>query len=276
MRKAFYLQLLLVGIGFVILFILAYKVLPLGEDWNDAFRPAAQELIRGRNPYAVSKFFMPPWILILLLPFALLPAKAGYVLLVFSSVTCFLYIAKRSKAPLWLMVLFIFTPPVIFDLWAGNINAFAMLGFLLPPQLGLFLVTLKPQIGIGICIYWLFEAWRKGRFREVFRVFFPVSISILLSVLIYGPWIFNSLGLLDSDINWNTSLWPMSIPFGLILMAAALRKKNPRYAYAASPFLSPYLAGYSWVVVIYAVLPLPLESVAAIVGFWLAIIIGSL
>jgi hypothetical protein len=71
-------------------------------------------------------------------------------------------------------ILFIFSPPVIFDLWAGNINAFVMLGFILPPQWGLFLVTLKPQIGGGISIYWLVDAWRKGRFKEVARVFLPV------------------------------------------------------------------------------------------------------
>lgn len=59
----------------------AYLILPTGEDWEIFYLPAAQQILAGQSPYQIPGFFNPPWILLPLLPLALLPAKVGSVVI---------------------------------------------------------------------------------------------------------------------------------------------------------------------------------------------------
>jgi hypothetical protein len=75
-------------------------------------------------------------------------------------------------------------------------------------------------MGSVVALFWLAEAWRKGRVREVVRVFAPFTIVLLVSFVLYGfyplEWV-----TVEVDQWWNASLWPMSIPIGLTLAVAA-------------------------------------------------------
>jgi hypothetical protein len=148
-----------------------------------------------------------------------------------------------------------------------------LLGFILPPQIGLFLISVKPQTGFAVGIFWLFAAWRKGGWREVVYTFAPVTIALLLSFVLYGPWLFKVGGVLGIATNFNASLWPLSIPIGLTLIVTAIRKKEIRFAMPASPCLSPYVLFHSWSSALVALAGHKMELITAVIGLWIVVIL---
>jgi hypothetical protein len=169
----------------VILLISAVSVaamyIPSDTDWHGTFRPAARALISGHSPYEVESFFNPPWGLLPLVPIALLPEGVGRAIILIS---CLL---------------------------TANIDYLVTLGFVFPPQIGLFFVLIKPQIGGAVALYWFVESWRRGGLREFVRIFWPITVASLVSFLLFGLWPLRTLGR-SVDVSWNASLWPASIP----------------------------------------------------------------
>jgi len=255
----------------IVLIVVAADRLPPGVDWDDTFYPAIRAVWAGTSPYtAAPSFFMAPWALLPMLPLALVPASIGRVVMVIVGLGIYAFVAHRLSGGRRIsVVLFLLSPLVIDGLYNGNVDYLPILGFVLPPQIGLFLVVLKPHIGLGIAVFWLVEAWRVGRVREVLRVFGPVAIGFALSFAVFGLWPLRFSQLLGVSAAWNSSLWPMSLPVGLALLAAAIRGRNPRPAMAAAPCLSPYLVMHSWVTGLVAILDRPYELAAAVIGLWI-------
>ena len=145
----------------------------------------------------------------------------------------------------------------------------------MPPQIGLFFIVIKPQIGIGVGLFWLIEAWRSGGFREAIRVFLPVSLAISISFIIFGLWPLRFSDTFILTRAYNASLWPSSIPIGLALLVASIHKRNIKSAMASSPCLSPYVLLHAWVVALVPVLSQPIETIAAVIGLWILVIIRA-
>jgi hypothetical protein len=202
-------------------------------------------------------------------PLAIFPAEVGYGLLFLGSLVAFTYTAYRLGAKPLSVTALLLSPPVMHSLLNGNIDAISVFGFILPPRVGLFFVIIKPQIGSAVAIYWLFEAWRKGRIGEVVRVFAPITLTLLLSFLLFGFWP-GQFGV-EIELWWNASLWPASIPVGLALLVAAIRRGRMEYAMAASPCLSPYVLLHAWVGALMALAGHAHEMVAAVLGLWVMV-----
>ena len=149
----------LLGLGVVALAFPISGVLPAGVDWHLAFRPAAQEILRGHSPYNISGFFNPPWTLIPLMPLALLPESLGRAFFLLMNLMIFVYVAYRLGASATTMLFFLLSPPVLHSLLNGNIDAFVVLGFVLPPPVGLFFLSLKPQIVPAFALFRVLDAW---------------------------------------------------------------------------------------------------------------------
>jgi len=254
----------MIAISFVIA-----PYIPPGVDWHTAFRPAALELASLRSPYSVQGFFNPPWTALALIPFAVFPEQVGRVLLIFLGFIAYAFIAYRLGASKWAIIALLLSPPVMHNTLNGNIDWMVMFGVILPPQIGLFFITMKPQIGVAIVVFWLVEAWRNGGWSEVVRVFAPVTITFLLSFALFGLWPLRAQ--VEVDLWWNASLWPMTIPVGLVLLTTSLRKRNIFYSLGASPCLSPYILLHSWVVALYAIIRSTPETIAAVVGLWILV-----
>jgi hypothetical protein len=171
------------------------------------------------------------------------------------------------------MIALLLSPPVLHNILNSNIDWLALLGILFPPWIGLFFLVIKPQIGIGVAVFWLVSTWREGGFWKVVRTFAPVAIALGLSLIIFGPWPLSSVQTLG--FWWNSSLWPVSLPLGLTLLVTAIRKNDIRYAMAASPCLSPYILFHSWVVVLFAIVAATPEIVAAVIGLWILVYIRA-
>ena len=247
--------------------------LPPGIDWHDTFRPAARNLLSLQNPYSVEGFYYPVWCLFPLLPIAWLPESIGRAIHVLMSLAGFGYVAYRLGAQPLALAAFLVSPPVLHCLLNANIDWMPLLGVVLPPQAGLFLLVIKPQVGFVVGLFWLVEAWRKGRWREVLRVFWPATLALLATFAIFGLWPLRFAHTLS--FWWNASLWPESIPVGVALLVAALRRRRMEYALAASPCLSPYVLFHSWCGALVALVASQAEFLAAVAGLWALVIIRA-
>jgi hypothetical protein len=252
---------------FVLLSVSVYMFLPMGMDWRNTYRPAALHLLRAESPYLVSIFHSPPWTVLPLLPLALLPTQVGFAINFSLSMAATAYVAYRMGAkPLTILALLL-SYPVLFMAAYGQIDWLVYLGFLMPPQLGLFFVLIKPQVSIGIVLFWGIEAFRRGGAKQVFRVFWPVSLALGMSFLFFGNWFSSSFS--EIERGFNASFWPQSIPIGLVLLYHALRKRNVHLSMTTSPFLSPYLAPHGWGVALLGLSSSQWECVAACSAVWI-------
>lgn len=265
---------IVLGVAFGVLLTATAVFVNPGVDWVHVFQPAARALLRWQSPYTVEGYFNAPWSLLPLLPLAVLPDNWGYASLVLFSLIAFTYTAYRLGAKPLAMIALLLSPPVIHDLLNGNIDALVVLGFVFPPQIGLFFLLIKPQIGIAVALFWLIEAWRQNKLKEILRVFTPCGLVFLGSFLIYGFWPIR-FGI-EIGLWWNASLWPVSIPVGIVLVVAAIRRRQIRFAMAASPCFSPYVLLHSWVGALLALVAQTPEFIAAVFGLWLALGLGAL
>jgi hypothetical protein len=193
--------------------------------------------------------------------------------LILLSLVAFAYTAYRLGASRLSIVFFLLSPLVMHGLLNGNIDALVVLGFILPPQIGLFFVLIKPQIGIAVAAYWLIETIREQRMRGFFIVFGPILSVSLASFLVFGLWPLRFGE--EIDLWWNASLWPASIPVGLVLLVVAVRRRRIEYAMAASPCFSPYVLFHAWVGALLGVVAQTSETIAAVLGLWLLVILRS-
>lgn len=261
---------------FAVLFWGIYSIWPLlGIDWRETFYPAAHNALHGENPYSVPTFRNVPWTILLLSPFALFSEDTGGVLYFMASIAGYAWVAYRLKASPLAFTAFMFSSPVVYGLRMLNVDFLVLIGFTLPAPIGLFLVLIKPQMGIGMALYWLAEAWREGGMRSVARTFAPITISLAVSFLIFGNWITGRQSDLLGSF-WNAGFWPWALPVGLVLTALSIRDRRMDYGMAASPFLSPYLAYHSWAGVFAALLRYDFQLVIAVIGMWIAGIVHGI
>jgi hypothetical protein len=260
-------------IACIILIVLTYKFIPTGLDWRKNLRAGSLALLNGESPYSVKSFYNPPWTLIPLLPLAILPERVGGTIILLGGLLGYFILLHKLKANIFTTLIFILSPPILEDLRLGNINWLVMLGYIMPPQIGLFFVLMKPQVGGVMVLYWLVEAWHQGGIKRIIKVFLPISITTVLSLIVFGLWPFKMSHAID--VFWNLSLWPYSIPFGLILLVSALKHRKVSHAYMASPFFSPYVALYSYGTVILGLVSSTWETLAAVGGIWLTMLVGK-
>ncbi len=259
------------AIGVVGLFAIA---LPPAVDWDTVFRPAALKLASGQSPYGVTGFFNPPWALIPLIPIAILPIRLGRAILLTTAILSFSYLLHRLGAKRLSIVFILLSPPVLHGILNGNIDWLAMLGLVLPPYIGLLFIMIKPQIGVAVAAFWVFEAWHEGRWRGLLLLLWPSIVLSGLSIVLFGHWYLRAR--VEVDLWWNASLWPMSIPVGLALLTSALRKRDIRYAIGASPCLSPYVLFHSWSVALVAISNSLPELITSVLGLWALVAIRAI
>ena len=262
-------QIVLVVIICFITIVVFSLILPPAIDWHKIYRPAAVALIKGHSPFDIDRFSNAPWALLPMLPLLLVPENVGRAISALCALVTFAYVAHRFGGKPVAIVFFLLSPPVIQSMLDGNLDWLAAIGFVLPPQIGLFFVLMKPQIGIAVVVFWLIQSLRRNGIREAIRVFAPISLTLIASFVIFGLW---PLGF-SRAFSWggNASLWPMSIPVGLALSVSSIRRRRIEYAIAASPCLSPYVLLHSWYGPLLAIVSLTPEIAAAVIGMWILV-----
>lgn len=232
----------IVLLAIVILFAVHY--VPVWVDWGH-FRNSGRALLNGQNPFDGDPlYFNAPWLAAIVIPFAVQDDATGNGLMFVAGFAAFAYIAYRFGARPIAFVAFLVSPGVISNQVLPNIEWVPLLGVLLEPRWGLLLLAVKPQVGAGVALIWLIQAWQAGRWQRVVKTFAPVSIALAGSVILYGFWFTRSLGL--SAMGWNTSLFPWSLPIGAVVLWYALRRLRPDWAISATVLCSPYVSNPSW------------------------------
>jgi hypothetical protein len=267
-------QYILLAVSLLLAVYLIWRLIPAEYfvDWEYTYRGGTVALMVGETPYSWGGVYSPPWTFFLLIPLALLPVKVGGIILIFLNLAVFSFIIRRLGGGKAAMFLFLLTPNMGMKFVTNpNIDFLAALGFLMPPQIGLFFLAMKPQLGVGVALLWLIEAWKKGGIREVLRVFAPVGLAYVGSVALFGPYMLEAGVMVgDESVWWVYPIWPYMIPVGLVLTVAALQHKRIELAILASPFLSPYVPTYSFAVALLGLVRnLPLLA-AAFAGIWIS------
>ena len=253
----------------VLIYAKLYPYVPEGKDWAVFFRPAVIRLFSGRSPYAIP-FNYTPWALLPLAPLALLPPRVGSTILVIASPLISSLIAYKLGAKPLPIIFFAFSSPVIHNAFNINIDWMPALGLLMPPQIGLFFVLIKPQAGIGVAIFWFFEAWQKDRINGVIKIFWPVTLAYLISFALYGFWPFTGAKTTIELAHQygDANLFPWAVPFGIALLFYAFRKKLQTLSISASPLLSPYVTMQSWSSFLLGLVNYPALSISACILSW--------
>ena len=216
-------------------------------DWFATFDPAARGLFQGRLPYEQHFVLTPPWAILVLVPFVLFPPNIARGLVLVASLCVLIYTAWRLHAPKIAMVALLISPTAIGSLLSGNLDAFVLAGIFLPPLWGLFFLMIKPQVGIGVAIYYLTQTWQNNKWIGILRTFSPVLLAYLISAFLFPIWI-NRMIEKPSDV-WNRSIFPYGIPVGLIFLWLSIKRRNAFFALASAPFFSPYLTFYTYLMV---------------------------
>lgn len=222
--------------------------------------------------------FNPPWLFILLAPLAVLPADAGGVILLWLNLITWIVVAVKLGNKSATKVIAVLTFPIVVNgLLARNVDFLVMWGLLLPAEIGVFFLAIKPQVGAAALLYITLRAYQEGGWKRLVKIFATPSLFILLSLAAYGLWPLSA----GSAINlpWNASPltilgWP-SLVIGVILFILAVREKDTaqgiNVSMAASPFFSPYVGSQSWVAILPALIRTKaLYAVWVIVWAWVA------
>jgi hypothetical protein len=270
--------LLLIVLSAIVLFGFAqiFPGLQIGMDWERTYRPAALAMAHGKSPYSVT-YYAAPWSVIPLIPFALLPPDAGNLAVFLLGLFAFAFIAYKLGASLGGMAVFLLSASVVGCLIYGNIEWMPLLGLVLPAPVGLIFAVIKPQVGIGIVIYWFAHTMRTKGIWETIKVFSPVTIVTLLSFWMYGFWPLLFRDTLvqseSSSLVYNTSIWPQGAFIGIWLLYQAIQKEKPEIAMASSPFLSPYALQFTWVSVLAGLVKRPFEMLLVSIGLWIPVLL---
>ncbi len=216
-------------------------------DWYATFDPAGRGFLHGQSPYQQSGFLNPPWTVLILLPFVLFPVNIARGLVLVVTLAVWVYIAWHLNSNWLAFVALLVSPTAIGSLLASNLDAFVVSGIFLSPVYGLFLLMIKPQIGFGISLYYLVDAWKTNRFLGVVRRFAPIALAYIAGLMLFPVWLSRLFGQFSNI--WNRSIFPYGIPLGAFFLWLAIRRKNVWFALVSAPFFSPYLTFYTYLIV---------------------------
>jgi hypothetical protein len=193
------------------------------SDWLSFFWPQLT------HPWEViPHVFNLPWLWVALQPLRLLGQRGALLVMTGGLLLSLCLLSRRLHLPAWRFVLLLFSAPVWWCWFMGQIDGLLLLAFVAPPALAVFAGMAKPQVAIGAAV-------RAFRQRPI--------LAMLLGVLLLGtafaiwrwPLIDYSLpGPAPSGRTWNYAIWP----WGLVLVPWLF--KSLRKQLAASPLLFPY------------------------------------
>ena len=243
--------------------------MPGAVDWDATFLPAILTILQAGNPYSVPGFYNPPWALLPLIPFALLPYDLGRIALLLISLCAFAFTLYRLGAKPIPLALILLTPFALDSLFWGNLEWITLLGLTLNPIYGLILLAIKPQMTIGVILFVLVESYiRSGFWNGFVKTIAPVTFVFIISIILFGWFPLRWLDYHSEITGVNLSLFPWSLPIGFLLMLQSFRMHRIEYALAASPMFMPTISPNVWLVAFFALARLPIQSLLATTGIW--------
>jgi hypothetical protein len=238
--------------------ILRYGV---GPDF-DIFYRAAYALRSGINPYTVTGFYSPIYLLVYYLPFTTLDEMLAYrINVLICTVLIWLVLWHFSRHSIWMTTLCMLSGCVAVSVHDANNDWMVFIASITNPIIGLWLAFTKPQIGLVLAA--LLIVRRHDRMMLLSLI--GIILLFVLSILAGMPW-GSTL-----HLEWNRSVFPMMLPFGLLVAYRALSDRRADSALLASPLIAPYVGSQSWFVVLPYLMQWPLLLPVAVGVSWLIV-----
>ncbi len=230
----------------ILLFVVAlgiylFTFTPRGDDW-ETFHGTAWRIIEGTPIYGekVTHAFYsnPPWVAGLLVPAALFPFEIAQAFVAVASLAVVALLSRKYELGILKLVLVLLSPPMVYTLLHGQIDALILGGVLLPQEWWFLVAISKPQVAIGL----VFGVNRQRWLRAGLVTAGIVGISFIL----WGLWPLDVLNqptpFVGATHNIWLGLWPFQVPVGVALVLVGIQKRDERSLIAASPFFAPYAA----------------------------------
>lgn len=204
------------------------------NDWDKTYIAGALAFLSGHDPYSYTKLFAsPPYSLGFLIPLAWVPPGLAMIF----PMLALLYLSIRFRKRYLLPVVGMSFPFIACSVYA-NIDWMIMIGVAIGGQLGVILDTIKPQGGVFAIVA---EIAKRETLKERVRLLWPLTVCVIISIPLLGSWLHWMLviGEANNGIR-NFSLFPYTIPLGIVALWLAWKKKEPIWGCVASLALSPY------------------------------------
>jgi hypothetical protein len=233
---------LMIALGLFCLAVVAFVVspVPYGIDWT-VFHDAGQRVWTGARlygePTSYQFYYNPPWLAVALMPISLLPYRWGWAIVSVVSLFVVIALARRWQLGFVRLCFALLSPPLLYIVAYGQIDALVLGGILLPVWCWPLVASAKPQVAIGLVFGVRREQW-------VYAVVLT-SVVLLASFVLFGSWplqLIQQPTPLHGAHNLWLGLWPFQVPAGLMLILLGVRRRDERFLVAASPLLSPYAA----------------------------------
>lgn len=134
--------------------------------------------------------------------------------------------------------LVLISPPVLYILIHGQIDALILGGIFLPVEFWWLVALTKPQVSIGVAVGVPLYKWL---YTGIITV-----VVIVISILIYGNWmeqlLLNPPPFINEAHNIWLGSWPYQVPVGIAILTLGFTRRDERLMVASSPLLSPYAA----------------------------------
>lgn len=218
------------GLCVVIVFIGLFIVVPNpSSDFHD-FYTATKLLLIGHSPYEWERFYNPVWLLLIITPFSVFPEQIAYrlftiVALIF--ISFFVYKQKLPTIQTFLLLFVLWTVQIV----SLNLEWLLLLGLIVNPIIGIWLVLLKPQLGIFLAIVLFIGMSWKQRVITLILLGIAILISILLGFHVPQ---------LHEFIEWNFSPFPLFVPIGILSILISIYSKDKELALVSGLLVSPY------------------------------------
>lgn len=246
-----------------------------GDDW-ETFVGTANRIIYKEPIYGEivthAYYSNPPWLAIILLPVAMLPFRWGWAIISVLTIILPILVLKKWQGSVVIIQIFLvaLSPPTLYILIHGQIDAIILSGVLLPVQFWWLVAFTKPQVAIGL----LFGVPR----NKLKQVIIITSMVILISFILFGNWVLDLLiqpaEYIQMTHNIWLGIWPLQVPVGVALLVLGISRKKESLLVGASPFLSPYAATSSFLGIWVAMISYlkTWQSIIVFLSWWGAIV----
>lgn len=201
-------------------------------DWYNYYYPAIRSL---DDPFVVSGYFNPPWLVWLLSPLGLLTAADSHVLWIVLILLLTVRCVYELGGGWFAVILTIISPGFFLTIMNGQIDVLVLLGLLTGSWL---LILVKPQVASLGIVYDVM----KGKIDWTAILIGTISL-VVAALFMTRP---SATHLLTTVT--NITPWPLGIPLGIGLFVLSLIRRDKWLSVVATFFVVPYLSGSSLLV----------------------------
>lgn len=202
------------------------------SDWI-VFMDGVGAWLAGLNPYQLSDgkiFVSPPWSLFV---FASLSWADRAVAMLFPSLAL-LFVAYRLRKP-WLIPIVGASLPFLMLTVYSNIDWLIMIGAVVGGRIGVIFDSIKPQVGLFVIAA---EVGKRKTWRARFWLLLPLVLLALITFPLWRDWIDTVRAM--PAVFWNFSLFPYTVPLGVVALYIAIKRGDALWGAAASLCIAPY------------------------------------